>query len=77
LSDTVNLACLDALLVDKNIIIFSREHKTIQSLIDKFWIFPSSKILKDYYIGDINGNAQKMFYKSKEQIDIFGITDKK
>jgi hypothetical protein len=76
LPDTVNSVYLDALLVDKNIVIFSREHKTIRSLIDKFWIFPSNKKLKDYYISDISGGAHKKIFKSKDQIDIFGIIDK-
>jgi hypothetical protein len=77
LSDTINSVHLNELLVDENIMIFSREHKTIRSIIDKFWIFPSNKILKDYYIANIGGNEQKLFFKSRDQIDIFGIINKK
>lgn len=77
LQDKINSVHLDDLLVDENIMIFSREHKTIRTIIDKFWIFPSNKILKDYYIADISGNAQKKFFKSRDQIDIFGIINKK
>jgi hypothetical protein len=77
LSGIINSAHSGELLVDENIMIFSRERKTIRSIIDKFWIFPSRKRLNDYYIADISENVQKKFFKSRDEIDIFGIIDKK
>ena len=76
LPDTINADILAYFLIKKDVMIFIREHTTIKTLINKFWLFPNyDNILRDYYIADIHGNEQKIFFQSNDSIGILGVTD--
>ena len=76
LPDTINTDILAYFLIKKDVMIFTREHTTIKTLINKYWLFPNyDNILRDYYIADIHGNEQKIFFQSNDSIGILGVTD--
>ena len=73
----VNTAYLDFLTINKSVMIYTNEHKTIQTLINRFWLFPIKRRYKDYYIAEINGNDQRLFFSSADTIKILGVIDNK
>ena len=76
LPDVINSGILTYFLINKDIIVFSREHKTIMTLINKFRLFPNyDTILKDYYIADVHGNAQRKIFQNRDSISILGVMD--
>ena len=76
LPDAINSGIWTYFLMNKDVIVFEREHITIMTLINKFRLFPNyENVLKDYYIADIHGNEQKKFFKSSDSIGILGVTD--
>ena len=78
LPDAINSGIWAYFLIDKDVIVFAREHKTIMTLINKFWIFPNyDNILRDYYVADVYGNARRKIFQDNDSISILGVMDNK
>jgi len=73
----VKETCLDYFVVDENIIIYALENITARSFLDYFWIFPSSKTDRNYYISEIKTSNRKFLFNNKNEIEILGIMNKR
>jgi hypothetical protein len=66
----------DYFVVDENIIIYALENETMKSFLNKFWIFPGSKIDENYYIAEIKGKNRNLLFNNKNVIEILGVMNK-